>query len=240
MVPWAGHLWFLVFLLWFSLAGLPLLVMLHHPRGRRLAGWLGQHAHRRGAILWWAVPLALVHAALRAPGPIEHGWGEFVVFFDLFLAGALLLADQRLVGAVRRDLRPALYLAVTGTPVLGATAAAGLLDRWPADYSWTSVGMNLVLTVWAWAWILAALAVGLRASRFQRPLPRAVGDAAMPFFLVHQPVILAIAFVVVQWQAGIAVKLPVLLATSLVVSTVLAVVLSRLPHLSTLLGVKLR
>jgi peptidoglycan/LPS O-acetylase OafA/YrhL len=62
----------------------------------------------------------------------------------------------------------------------------------------------------------------------------------MPFFLVHQPVILAIAFVVVQWQAGIAVKLPVLLATSLVVSTVLAVVLSRLPHLSTLLGVKLR
>lgn len=40
----------------------------------------------------------------------------------------------------------------------------------------------------------------------------------MPFFAVHQPVILAIAFVVVQWQAGIAVKLPALLASSLVVA----------------------
>jgi glucans biosynthesis protein C len=184
----------------------------------------------------------VVHTALRAPGPVEHGWGEFVVFFDLFLAGAVLLADQRLVGAVRRDLLPALCVAITGTLALGAAAAAGLLDRWPGDraYSWTSVGLYAVFTVWAWAWILAALALGLRAARLQRPLPGVVGDAAMPFFLVHQPVILAVAFVVVQWQAGIAVKLPALLASSLLVSTLLAVALSRLPYVSVLFGVKRR
>jgi hypothetical protein len=40
----------------------------------------------------------------------------------------------------------------------------------------------------------------------------------MPFFLVHQPVILAVAFVVVQWHAGIAAKLAAVLAGSLVMS----------------------
>jgi glucans biosynthesis protein C len=133
-------------------------------------------------------------------------------------------------------------LQVAGTLVLGAAAAAGWLDRWPGDpsSSWTSVGLDAVLTVWTWAWILVALALGLRAARFQRPLPRAVGDAAMPFFLVHQPVILAVGFVVVGWHAGIAVKLPTVLASSLALSTVLAVALSRLPYVSTLFGVKPR
>lgn len=56
VVPWASHLWFLVFLLWFSLAGLPLLALLGRPRGRRLVAWLGRHAGRRGAVLRWAVP----------------------------------------------------------------------------------------------------------------------------------------------------------------------------------------
>jgi hypothetical protein len=76
VVPWAGHLWFLIFLLWFSLASLPLLGWLRRPRGRRVVAWLGRHADRRGTVLWWAAPLAVIHTLLRAPGPVEHGWGE--------------------------------------------------------------------------------------------------------------------------------------------------------------------
>ncbi len=86
--------------------------------------------------------------------------------------------------------------------------------------------------------MLVALGLGMRVAGFQRPLPRAVGDAAMPFFLVHQPVILAVAFFVVQWDAGIAVKLPAVLASSFLVAAALAVGLSRLPYVSTLFGVK--
>jgi peptidoglycan/LPS O-acetylase OafA/YrhL len=236
------HLWFLIFLLWFSLLGLPLLVLLRRPGGRRLVDWLGQHSNRRGAVLLWAVPLALVHAALRAPGPGEHGWGEFLFFFDFFVAGAVVLADQRLVGAVRRDLLPALWLALAATMLLTVGAVMGVFDQWFGDpsYSWSNAGIDLALTVWAWAWVLVALAWGMRVARFQRPLPAEVGAAAMPFFLVHQPVILTAAFFVVQWDASIALKLPTVLSSSLVVSAALAVGLSKLPYVSTLFGVKHR
>jgi peptidoglycan/LPS O-acetylase OafA/YrhL len=60
----------------------------------------------------------------------------------------------------------------------------------------------------------------------------------MPFFLVHQPVILAVAFFVVGWHAGIPVKLVVLLVVSLAVSAAAAWLLSRAAVPRRLLGVK--
>jgi hypothetical protein len=62
----------------------------------------------------------------------------------------------------------------------------------------------------------------------------------MPFFLVHQPVILALAFFVVTWHAGIPVKLPVLLVVPSAVSALAAWLLSRAAVTRRLLGVKPR
>ena len=60
----------------------------------------------------------------------------------------------------------------------------------------------------------------------------------MPFFLLHQPVILAIAVLVVRWDAGIPLKLAVVLLGSFAVSAALAVAVTRLRHVSALFGVK--
>jgi peptidoglycan/LPS O-acetylase OafA/YrhL len=96
------------------------------------------------------------------------------------------------------------------------------------------------ITVQAWAWVQVLLGLGMRARTFRRALPRPVGAAAMPFFLIHQPVILAIAFFVVRWDAGIAAKWGVIVLTSFVISATLATTLARLPVLSTMFGVKRR
>jgi hypothetical protein len=50
---------------------------------------------------------------------------------------------------VRRDLLPALGVAVAGTLILGAAAAAGWLKRWPEDrsFSWSSVTVYAAFTV---------------------------------------------------------------------------------------------
>ena len=51
--------------------------------------------------------------------------------------------------------------------------------------------------------------------------------ASYPFFIVHQPVILFIAFYAVQWDAGIPLKLLVVVLGSLLVSLGLYEVLVR-------------
>jgi peptidoglycan/LPS O-acetylase OafA/YrhL len=97
-----------------------------------------------------------------------------------------------------------------------------------------------LVSVQAWAWVLTFLGLGMRAKTFGRPLPRPVSEAAMPFFIVHQPVILAVAFAVVRWGAPLAEEWVVIAGVSFVLSAALAVALARLPVVSTMFGVKTR
>jgi glucan biosynthesis protein C len=43
-------------------------------------------------------------------------------------------------------------------------------------------------------------------------------EAVLPFFILHQPAIVVLAFFVVQWEASIAVKLPIVVLGSFVIS----------------------
>lgn len=230
------HLWFLVYLIQFAVLGLPLFLWL---RGRS-KDWLARRCRRRGSILLLAVPLVPVHLLLlAAPGP-DHGWGEFIFFFDFFVVGFLVMSDERLVAAVRRDAVPGLVLGI-GAFVLGVvTGIIDFLDGWWDDpgYSWHYLWYSPLITFAVWGWLVAVVGGGMRLAAFQRPLPVPLARAAMPYFIVHQPIILAIAYFVVQWDAGILTKYAVLMPAAFALSAGLALLLSALPGVSTLLGVK--
>ncbi|MEV5967646.1 acyltransferase [Kribbella sp. NPDC051952] len=230
------HLWFLVYLIQFAVLGLPLFLWL---RGRP-KDWIARRCERRGSILLLAIPLIPIHwLLLAAPGP-DHGWGEFIFFFDFFVVGFLVMSDQRLVAAVRRDALPGLVLGI-GAFVLGVvTGIIDFLEGWWEDpgYSWQYLWYSPLITLAVWGWLTAVLGGGMRLAAFRRPLPVPLARAAMPYFIVHQPIILAIAYFVVQWDAGIWTKYAVLMPAAFVVSAALALLLSALPGVSTLLGVK--
>jgi membrane-bound acyltransferase YfiQ involved in biofilm formation len=240
VLAWSFHFWFLIMLLWFAFLALPILLALRGPRGRRLTAWLAERCSWPGASLLFGVPIALAHLALKATFPDEHDWGEFAWYFAFFLVGYLLVSDPRFLAAVQRDLVPALVVGVVGFATVGVLDPFAWYEAWAAHPGYTpSYFLNIGLfTLQGWAWAVAALSVGMRVGRFGKPLPGAVADAAMPFFLVHQPVILALAFLIVGWHAGIPVKLVVLLVVSLAVSTAAAWLLSRTAVTRRLLGVK--
>jgi peptidoglycan/LPS O-acetylase OafA/YrhL len=234
------HLWFLVYLLQFALLGLPVFLWLRGPQGRRLVDWIAERCAGRGAILLLAVPLVPIHLLLQgAPGP-DHGWGEFVFFFDFFVVGFLILSDDRLVAAVRRNAVPGLALGLGAFTVGVVTGVIDFLDKWWEDpgYSWPYVWYFTLITFAVWGWLVAVLAFGMRLAAFERPLPVPLARAAMPFFLIHQPVILLLAYYVVRWDAGILPKYAVLMPAAFVISAVLAWVLSTVPGVSMLFGVK--
>ncbi|MGW1342778.1 acyltransferase family protein [Kribbella sp. NPDC002412] len=234
------HLWFLVYLLQFALLGLPIFLWLRGPHGRRLVDWIAARCTRRGSILLLAVPLIPVHLLLlAAPGP-DHGWGEFVFFFDFFVVGALVFSDSRLIAAVRRDAVPGIVLGIVAFVTGVATGIIDFLEGWWDDpgYSWPYLWYSPLITLAVWGWLVGVLGGGMRLRRFQRPLPTPLARAAMPFFLVHQPIILLIAYFVVEWNTGIWAKYAVLLPAAFVVSAALAWLLSTLPGVSVLFGVK--
>ena len=237
---WSYHLWFLAFLLWFALLGLPIFVWLGRPRVRRALDRLASWSHRRGSTLLFAIPIALAHVALRARFPDEHDWGEFVYYFAFFVTGYVLMSDERFRAAARRDLVPALALGLAGFLGLMAADAVSWAEEWAEapTYSWAYFLFFFLFSSQAWGWALAALSLGMRAMPLRRPLPASIGQAAMPFFVLRQPVILAIAFFVVGTNFGIPLKLLAVVVSSFLSTLALTIVMTRYGALRLLLGVK--
>ncbi|MGY1604853.1 acyltransferase family protein [Geodermatophilus sp. SYSU D00815] len=198
-----GHLWFLVLLLLYSLAAVPVLRFLSGDRGARLLGRLGAAAERRpGGVL---LPAVLTGAACALIGLDEGIAASNEVVYGLFFAGGVLLAAAPgLRAAARRSVRPAVLVGVLALLAAGTLfllrrevpGADPLLDR-----DLVSAVGRACFGVAGWCATLAI--VGALAA--PRPEPAAPGSraaayarsAVLPWYVLHQPVVVAVAFVVV-------------------------------------------
>jgi len=217
---WAGyHLWFLGFLFAYSLVALPLFLWLRQDGGRRVITWLGGLCEKRGGILVVILPLALIRFILQPLFPNYTGWADFFFMLVFFVYGYILYADQRFVQAVRRDWLLALILGIIATLINFVAGAAGEGIAWsetpgiPGFYlMWSLYSVN------SWCWSIFMLYVGMRFLDFSNKRLQYCQEAILPFFLLHQPAIIIIAFFVVQWDVGIMVKLPIVVLSSFVVT----------------------
>ena len=211
-----GHLWFLVLLLLYSVLALPVLWWLGSDRGGRTAHWLARAAGRRGAILAPAVLVGGVTAALGLDEGIA-AW-NVVAYLFFFAGGVLLGVVDRLRDVVRRDARLAglagvvAFLLSAAMLLFGSEPGADpLLDRnWPAVTGRASFGVA--------GWCATLAIVGALAGRpcsvggsvpsgSRRPKAASyVRGAVLPWYVLHQPVVVAVAFYVVRWPLGPATK----------------------------------
>ena len=95
------------------------------------------------------------------------------------------------------------------------------------------------VTANAWCWSAFMLFVGMRFLDFTNRWLVWSQEAVLPFFLLHQPVIIVIAYYVVQWNAGIFPKLVTVVIASLLVTLALyEFVIRRIGFLRTIFGMK--
>jgi peptidoglycan/LPS O-acetylase OafA/YrhL len=239
---WAGyHLWFLGFLFTYAVIALPLSRWLADG-GRRFVDRLAGLGGRRAGLLLFLVPLVLVQLVLRPFFPAEHHWAEFTYTFVFFVSGYILYADDRFTEAIRRDWPLMLAAGILSTLYFVVTAATGVALEWmstpgiPQFYlSWSVFSVN------GWCWTMFVLCVGMRFLDFSNAWLRYGGESIMPFFVLHQPVIIVIAYFVVQWAAGITLKLLAVVAGSLLVTLGLTeLIIKRIDVLRRLFGMKIR
>jgi hypothetical protein len=101
--------------------------------------------------------------------------------------------------------------------------------------------LRLLASAIALCYSLAMLPVGMRFLDFSNRWLRYGQEAALPFFILHQPAIIVIAFFVVQWNAGIWIKLPIVVVSSFLVSIGLyELLIRRIRPLRLLFGMKAR
>jgi peptidoglycan/LPS O-acetylase OafA/YrhL len=236
------HLWYLGFLFSFALITLPLFRWLKGPSGQRLIARLANGCERRGGILMFILPLMVVQLGLRPFFPIQHDWADFMFRMSFFALGFVLFADERFMRALRRDWRLILAVAIVVTGVLVAMMAVGDPFTWSETPSLPEFYLIWALiTIVAWCWTIFMLFVGLRFLNFTNKWLQYGQEAILPFFVLHQPVIIVIAFFVVQLEASILIKMLIVVPSSFVVCVGLyELIIKRIGLLRAMFGVKPR
>jgi glucan biosynthesis protein C len=188
-----AHLWFILFLFGLALIALPLLLYLRGEAGRRLMGRAAGFLTKPGALFLLAIPVLL---ALLLP---DIGGKNPFYYLVFFLYGYLLVAEPRLEAAVDRHKTPAL--------ILGLALLLIRIVVWGFDLpvaGWLSEGLGISLWgVAPWLLLIAILGFGRRYLNVTNPLLKYTSQAAYPFYLLHQTVIVIIGFYVVQWPIGL-------------------------------------
>jgi glucans biosynthesis protein C len=193
-----AHLWFIGFLFLFSLSAAPLFARLRRrPIGAR---WL---------LVAMPVILALTNGL---PAPDDGPQNPFYSL-TLFIGGFLLVADRRAERLIHRTWRPLLATAIVTMGAVLLIARSGVEETW-ADGSAIQIAFEVFQQVNTWVWVLALLGLGHRFLGRENRVLRYANPAAYPFYLVHQTVIVAVAYVVVRWNAALWTKFGVVLMTS--------------------------
>jgi peptidoglycan/LPS O-acetylase OafA/YrhL len=241
---WMGfgyHLWFLGFLFCFALITLPIFLWLKKRPGVSLLSCMAKLCEHRGGLLLFIIPMVVVKVILAPLFPLEHDWADFIFQMCFFALGYILFADERFTSAIRRDwwilltiptviVLGLLGIYLAGIPVLSWSETPGI----PQFYL-----LQIFISIIAVCYSLTMLYIGMRFLDFSNRWLRYGQEAALPFFVLHQPVIIVIAFFVVQWNADILVKLPVVVLSSFAVTAGLyELIVRRINPLRLMFGMK--
>jgi glucan biosynthesis protein C len=203
-----GQLWFILHLFVYSLIALPLFLYFNRDSGRR---WI----QRIASILMKPAVLFLLFPALLVPIS-KFPWvlgGNPLFYITFFILGFILMSDQRLMDKIDRY---RLILLLLGVVPLAGFITMSATNSWPANIpEWADGIMDAYRNAFVpWFFILALLAYGKRFLNFTNRFLKYFAEGAYPIYILHQTVLVAIAFFVVQWSIGAGAKYAIIVVSS--------------------------
>ena len=215
MPGWA-HLWFVAYLLIFSLISLPLLICLRRQGESGLAGKYVSFLSRKGMLLFLAVPLIVINIALAPKWPMAQlnlydDWTYFCYDLTVFIYGYVICLHESLWQAVYRHLRISLLLAIVSTVFILVMRFEMPAFSHPA-YTPRYMLYSVFLGLHTWCWILAVLALAKKFLSGTNRFLKYAGQASYPFYILHFVLMLAVGYFVVQWRLRLAAEFLVLSA----------------------------
>jgi peptidoglycan/LPS O-acetylase OafA/YrhL len=202
-----GHLWFIAYLFGFSLLMLPLFLFFKRETGQRVIGRLAGFLSLPGMIFLLAIPAIVTNYLMLDfyPNPIY--------FLTFFVLGYVLMADTRFDETIARHKGIALVLGVGLFIVWLSLVTQDVISR-----TWLQpIPRDLI----AWFCLIAILGYGKQSLNFSNGFLKYAGEASYPVYILHQTVIVIIAYYIVRWNAGALTKFAIIAGASLVVTVVL-------------------
>jgi len=206
ITPTWNHLWYVVYLLVYTLVLAPFMPALRRFAEGRGAAWIhGALGGPTRLILAVAIPAILIEVVLVPRFPITHAlvddWANHARGVLVFLLGYLVAKDAVFWSTVDRTWRIAAGIAA----VIAALRLYVDVGNETAAAAWMAAHMivgRIVAPLYAWCVILALLGFGHRYLNQGSPTLTYLTRAVFCYYCLHQTVIVVAGFVLTPWRLG--------------------------------------
>jgi glucan biosynthesis protein C len=235
------HLWFLAVLFIFSLLCLPLFLGLS-KKGKGLASLLATGIHSPWKLMLSLVfPLALLNIFVY-PGTFwgsrDFGGWSICAHLLFFVSGYRIFADPGNVEQMRK--MGIFLLAGSVGAALALRPLVTFLIDWKSNFG--SAGYAVAQTVQAllsWCLLISFINLGGRFLTSHNRFLAYANQAVLPFYILHQTVIISVGYYVVQWEMNPALKyLVIALISFSLIMAIYDLLIKRIKILRFLLGMR--
>jgi peptidoglycan/LPS O-acetylase OafA/YrhL len=200
--PWHGfHLWYLVYLFLFSIILLPLFKIRKNQKLSLLSS-LSYWLEGPWCLMSLVVPLIIINIFIDYNGlGFMRGTGGWDLFSYLFILvyGYLFFCNEKILETIKGIRSISLILAI----ILSLTGLVTEFGIKP-EISENPLILYLILTFIrcfrVLLWIIAIIGFGEKYLNFNNQFLGYANEAVLPFYILHQFVLLLIGYWVVQWQ----------------------------------------
>jgi len=220
------HLWYLLFLFLYSLICYHLFVWLKGS-GREILNRIMSWFTIPGLMyVGFAIPLLMMKLIIpRAVLDVGNGGWGFLHYIWFLIAGFMIVSSDRFQRHIIKQRWISLLLGVV-------LSTAYLYDL----FSPSRVVFSAMITEWinallnffsAWSWLFAILGFGMKFLAFDRPVLRYANEGVLPFFILHQTVLLFVGYFVMTWEIHDAIKWVIVFISSFIIIVILYMLLVR-------------
>ncbi|MBW8688252.1 acyltransferase family protein [Chitinophaga rhizophila] len=218
------HLWFVAYLLIYDILCAPLFVWIISPKAasfRNSLLWLAQGKR----VFLLTLPGILLYGALAVHFPetndLIHDGCCFFYWLCFLIPGFVCIAQPALMDSLERNRRFAFLIAFLS--ILSVNYVRwNDIHPWDVLANWQSdprtYGFIALKALCGWAWVLTAIGYGKKYLNKPHASLHYLNQAVYPFYILHQTVIVILAFYVVKTTDTIATKYVFILMTAFVVS----------------------
>jgi hypothetical protein len=244
LVPFSfrGHLWFLQYLFLISLVTLPILLYLKSEHGHlwidRLAGW----HYGKGGIFLFAIPLSMILIGFRSLFGSGRTWADFLWYTAFFLIGYIIVADKRFTESIKRHGWAGFAFWLIG--FFGVITILVLVLGYEPGHEPLSLVYVIYQIVWSitsWSAVVFMFSIGAKYLNKGNKTLTYANEAVLPFYLLHQTVILCVGWFVIPLFLGILPKLLIIsLISFLLIMGLYELLIRRINFLRFLFGMRLK
>jgi hypothetical protein len=198
------YLWYLFWLFIFSVITVQFFKWLAKEENRNKLSKLYAVCNRRGGILLLAIPIVLVNIAAVPPyfiyPSLFSGYGGWKIptYLVFFITAYVIARSPQFEESLEKGRILALILGVLTSFLWIVTLLIAEADPSGVASHYLSVSTFQALN--GWCWVVAILDYGRKHLSFNHRFLGVSNDLVLPFYVLHQSVIVAIAFYVVSLQ----------------------------------------